>query len=580
MHYTNWQLIQDVKEYVSPYKGKFIWGSLARIVSDLAWLLPPWIISEVITFASNYASGDSRTYLWQLCFLFFIAILLRFLVRIAKHKLYWIAEKISLDAQLASIRHMFRLDTTWHEKENSGNKMKKITRAGQSLNKLVRLYVDLFIEPTINLVAALIIFYTLSWKLNLLLVLFFVTYYVLSLYLTRRAVQQVHVVNIEEEEFEGILFETINNVATIKSLGIIKNILPFLVTISKRLFKEIRIRISYFQTRSMVLVGYREFFRLGILAFTAWQVLEGQFEVGIIAFVLFHFQRINHSAEEFSRVYNDFAIAKVAVMRMKEIMNTNAVVEDSGHKKFKRNWKHLKLQHVTFSYKGRNVLKDLNLTIRRGEKVGIVGISGTGKTTLFKLLLKLYNDYEGDISFDTHTLRDIKRESYIEHVAVVPQDTELFHFSLKDNVTLTKDIEETKQKVLLDKAIQISHVHDFLHKLPQGMETFIGEKGIKLSGGEKQRVGIARAVFKQPDILLLDEATSHLDVESEKKIQDALHHFFKDITAIVIAHRLSTLKEMDRIIVIEQGYVVEEGTFGELIEKEGKFWQLWKKQKF
>lgn len=132
----------------------------------------------------------------------------------------------------------------------------------------------------------------------------------------------------------------------------------------------------------------------------------------------------------------------------------------------------------------------------------------------------------------------------------------------------------------LEEALRIAHLSDFLHKLPQGIKTPIGEKGIKLSGGEKQRLGIARAVYRRPDILFLDEATSHLDIESEQKIQDALHAFFQKVTAIVIAHRLSTIKEMDRILVLEEGRIIEEGDFETLVKMRGRFYALWKRQKF
>ncbi len=154
----------------------------------------------------------------------------------------------------------------------------------------------------------------------------------------------------------------------------------------------------------------------------------------------------------------------------------------------------------------------------------------------------------------------------------------MFNFSLKDNVTISLPHDEFHAKAF-NESISTAHITDFLYKLPQGVDTLVGEKGIKLSGGEKQRLGIARAIYKQPDLLLLDEATSHLDLESEEKIQDSLHQFFKKVTAIVIAHRLTTIKEMDRIIVLEDGRIIEDGTFAQLQRKKGRFHELWEKQK-
>jgi ABC-type multidrug transport system fused ATPase/permease subunit len=293
--------------------------------------------------------------------------------------------------------------------------------------------------------------------------------------------------------------------------------------------------------------------------------------------VLLYFGKIEESAYEFAETYSQFVTAKIAMLRMKEILQTEPKIENSGTKNFDPQWKKLFLKNLSFSYHGQKVLKNFFLEIKKGEKIGIIGISGTGKSTLFKLLLKLYDDYEGQILFDQNSLHDIKRSSFMKSVAVVPQDTELFNLSLEENITLCQN---GKNRKLLEKSLKIAHVKDFTHKLPQGIKSLVGEKGIKLSGGEKQRVGIARAIYQEPEILLLDEATSHLDIESEKKIQKVLHDFFQNITAIVIAHRLSTIKEMDRIVVMDKGEVLEAGNFDELIKQKGKFYELWQKQKF
>jgi ATP-binding cassette subfamily B protein len=205
-------------------------------------------------------------------------------------------------------------------------------------------------------------------------------------------------------------------------------------------------------------------------------------------------------------------------------------------------------------------------------------LSGAGKSTLFKLILKEHELNSGELLFENVSIKDISKKDYFNYVAVVLQDTELFNSTLKENIIITNSEEENNSS-LLDKAVEIAHVKDFMDKLPFGMDTVIGEKGVKLSGGEKQRVGIARAVFKNPQLFLLDEATSHLDIESEQKIQDSLHKFFKDVTAIVIAHRLTTIKEMDRIIVMEDGKIVEIGNFEELYSKRGRFYELWERQK-
>ena len=180
---------------------------------------------------------------------------------------------------------------------------------------------------------------------------------------------------------------------------------------------------------------------------------------------------------------------------------------------------------------------------------------------------------------DTTSFKQMNRQSYIDNVAVVLQDTELFNLSLRENVTIANVSPTRPDRLSIEQVIHMAHLDDVVANLPQGINTVVGEKGIKLSGGQRQRVGIARALYRQPDILFMDEATSHLDAYSEKQIQQALHESMHKFTAIIIAHRLSTIKEMDRIIVLEQGRVKESGTFKELITKQGSFAKMWKEQK-
>ncbi len=251
---------------------------------------------------------------------------------------------------------------------------------------------------------------------------------------------------------------------------------------------------------------------------------------------------------------------------------------EEGKISMPENWRKIQLRDVSFSYGDKKILDKVTFTISRGEKIGVVGLSGAGKSTLFKLLLKERENYEGDILVDDVPLRSISKSNYFTHTAVVLQDTEVFNFSLRNNVTIS-NFDRNSDENLLEKALTVAHVSEFAKALPQGIDTLIGEKGVKLSGGEKQRVGVARAVFKDPELLLLDEATSHLDVESEEKIQDSLHKFFQSVTAIVITHRLTTIKEMDKILVLEEGKIIEQGSFSELHGQKGRFYELWEKQR-
>ena len=221
------------------------------------------------------------------------------------------------------------------------------------------------------------------------------------------------------------------------------------------------------------------------------------------------------------------------------------------------------------------ILQDLDLSIRSGEKVALVGPSGAGKTTITKLLLRLYDVTGGSIEIDGQNIADVTQESLRDAIAFVPQEPILFHRSLMENIRYGRRNASDEE---VFEAAKKAHCHEFISQLSDGYETFVGERGMKLSGGERQRIAIARAILKNAPVLLLDEATSSLDSESEALIQDALATTMQGKTVIVIAHRLSTIMRMDRIVVLERGTILEQGTHQELIERGGLYAALWNRQ--
>jgi ATP-binding cassette subfamily B protein len=232
----------------------------------------------------------------------------------------------------------------------------------------------------------------------------------------------------------------------------------------------------------------------------------------------------------------------------------------------------VEFEKVCFDYGRRRALDGLTMTVPAGKRVAIVGPSGAGKSTITKLLFRLYDPNSGSIKIDNIDLRDYKKEDLYKIIALVPQETILFNDTIEHNIRFGKT-DASQEEVL--RAIRLAHLDDLIRRLPEGLDTIVGERGVKLSGGEKQRVAIARAIIKEPRILVFDEATSNLDAESEKEILRAIREVSEGRTTVSIAHRLPTIIDSDIIFVIDQGKLVEKGTHRELLAERGLYAKLW-----
>ena len=249
---------------------------------------------------------------------------------------------------------------------------------------------------------------------------------------------------------------------------------------------------------------------------------------------------------------------------------------DAAHAKNLRNVAgQIEFNNVSFDYGKQDVIKRFSLSVNPREKIGVVGLSGAGKTTLVNLMLRAYDVKSGAIKIDGVDIRDIRQDSLHKHISFVPQEAVLFNRSLMDNIRYARP-NASKQDVI--NAAKKANIHDFIVALPDGYNTLVGNRGIKLSGGQRQRIAIARAILKDSPILILDEATSALDSENEVLIQKSLKNVMRGKTTIAIAHRLSTLRNMDRIIVLDKGRIIESGTHTQLLRTGGAYQKLWDMQ--
>jgi ATP-binding cassette, subfamily B, bacterial len=307
------------------------------------------------------------------------------------------------------------------------------------------------------------------------------------------------------------------------------------------------------------------------------EVLQGRLSVGTYGFMVFIVQDLLWPFTELSQIMDEYQRAMASVRRVMGILDTPmAIVQGDRALPLKTVQGNVQLEDITFAYNGRNpVLKALSLQIPAGKTIGIVGATGSGKSTLVKLLLRFYDVQNGRIAIDGIDIRELNLSDLRQCIGWVSQDVFLFHGTVADNIRYGS-FEATPAQII--HAAKLAEAHEFIEQFPQGYQTIVGERGQKLSGGQRQRLAIARAILKDPPILILDEATSAVDNETEAAIQKSLQVIAQNRTTIAIAHRLSTIRQADRIYVMAQGQFVESGTHTELLAKQGIYHHLWQVQ--
>jgi subfamily B ATP-binding cassette protein MsbA len=373
-----------------------------------------------------------------------------------------------------------------------------------------------------------------------------------------------------------LLQETISGTRIVKAFGMEEYENKRFAGENERLFK--------LNLKSISIIGlsspFMEFLGgLGIAAivfYGGYQVINGNSTPGTFFSFLAALIMLYEPVKRLTNVNNTIQQGIAAANRVFDILDTVPDIRNADRAMtLPKISSHIAVQDVTFSYEQTPVLKHVNLKIRAGEIIAFVGMSGGGKTTLVNLIPRFYDVNEGRILIDGQDIRDVTIESLRGQIGIVTQQTILFNDTVRNNIAYG-DINKSESEII--GAAKAANAHDFIINMPNGYDTVIGEQGMKLSGGERQRISIARALLKDAPILILDEATSSLDTEAEIEVQDALETLMQGRTTLIIAHRLSTIRNADRIIVLVNGVIVEEGTHEALLERKGEYFKLYQMQ--
>ena len=379
------------------------------------------------------------------------------------------------------------------------------------------------------------------------------------------------------DDFNGALADSIGNALNVKACGSEKFETSYITNFFKKCQSARLDVMDKFQNVLRIQQTVICLFEICTMLLLVRFWYQGKISIGDVTLVLMLmntimsvFSRIQGNIFELNALFGSLQAAMLPFTVKHEI------VDAPNAKSLKISGGAIEFKNVCFGYDGKKVFKNLSFTINPKEKIGIVGVSGSGKSTLINLLQRAYDVQSGEILIDGQNIAKVKQESLHKAIALIPQDTSLFHRTISQNIAYGHIGAKHNE---IERAAKKAYADNFIKELPKEYQTKVGERGVKLSGGQRQRVAISRAIIKNSPILILDEATSALDSEAEKYIQKAMKNLMKNKTVIAIAHRLSTLKEMDRIIVLEKGKITEQGKIADLLKADGQFHHLWKIQK-
>lgn len=560
---------RELWRLLAPFRRLFFTISFLVIVFSFLGLLPPYILKLLIDGLNRFQAGNLLP-LFELIILYLAVNQLNsFLDYLSDRRILRLLVQIEYYLGVRAQEKLVSLDLGYHEKENTGAKIVKIERGVDKISQFLN---NLFWEvaPTfVQLVFTLAALFWTDWRIGVSF-LFFSPLYLVITYLANRRMYPIRKqIYRDYEVASGKMGQAIININTVQSFGQEKR--------EVKEFEKIKAGVRDNEDKQygwMMKVGLGknviiDLGRATVLFLGVYLVYREQLSIGSLVFALTLSEKAYLSLYRLSRFYDRMEEGREGISRLLKLFGREtAIVNKRRGFKPKKVKGEIEFRQVAFYY-GDNenpAVEDLSLKIEAGQVAALVGPSGGGKTTVARLIYRHYDPQSGQVLLDGRDLRDYDLFSFRSFLAIVPQEVEIFDLSVRENIAYAKPGASLRE---IKAAARIANADEFIRQLEKGYDTLVGERGIKLSGGQRQRLGIARAVLAKPRVLIFDEATSNLDSQSEFLIQDAMEKIGRNRTLILIAHRLSTIKKADKIIVLENGRVQEEGSHEELSKVSG-----------
>jgi len=577
----NWQAFKLILPYLFEFKNRIAFAMLCLVFTKIASVYLPFILKDIVDSLDAKVPENMQALVAPFGLVMAYGLVRLSIVVFAEIRdtLFGrVTERAIRRIGLKVFRHLHQLDLDFHLNRQTGGLSRDIDRGTTGISFLMRFMVFNIVPTLLEIVMVVTILYV-NYGIWFAFITLgsILTYIAYSVYATELRTRYVREANVADSSSNTRAIDSLLNYETVKyftnedyeSQAYDKQLATWEQA-------KIKNRLSLF-----ALNGGQAFIiamaMTAMLALAALNVSEGKMTLGdfvlINAFMMQLFMPLNF----LGFVYREIKGSLANIENLFGLLDKAPKVEDvDGASELAITQADISFENVHFAYhKKRPIIKGISFKVNGGKKVAVVGTSGSGKSTLVKLLFRFYDVDSGSIGIDNQNTSQVTQHSLRQHIGIVPQDTVLFNDTLFANVNYGNPA-ASKEKVM--QAIELAHLTKFVNSLPDGIETVVGERGLKLSGGEKQRVAIARTILKDPQILVFDEATSSLDSHSEQAILTAINEVAKNRTSLVIAHRLSTITDSDNIIVMSEGEIIEQGNHQQLLALQGKYSKMWQLQ--
>ncbi len=560
-----WKLIR-------PYKRSLGWTAVSILIVQILILVDPYLFKLILDEFQNWGPGSNKTILWLIGGVFITTWVITAVNNVKHRNIFKSLLIVEREVPSRCMKKLLDLSFGYHLRENTGGKMGKITRGTHKLIDILAFIMFDVVPTLIEIVLVGIVILTLNWLVALIFLAAIPLYLVQVLFTERKIGPMRRLRHDRYEAADHMMTQAIVNVSSVQSFAQEQGEYDRFYSLKEKIFKDEMAEWIWQINFDWFRAGVINVAQVAVLAVSVWQVSNGNISMGSLVLFLILSNKVYFSIYKLSRLYEKIADASESVSRLINILNEPVEIESNKNainpEMIEGN---IAFENISFCYpETNNGIHGLSLEIKSGETVGLCGPSGGGKSTLARLVPRFYDVCSGSIQIDGVDVRELDLR-YRRHIAAVPQEVEIFDGTIADNIKYGCPSATDAQ---VRDAARVANVDEFVEKLEHGYKTVVGERGLRLSGGQRQRVGIARAILTDPAVLIFDEATSHLDPISEELIQESMKELMGTRTILIIAHRLSTIQDADRIVVLDEGRIKEQGTHKTLMSRGGLYHEL------